>query len=198
MVTRKERFTLGFIQQGIEVPTAEKLGGVAERTAVRRGRADIMDFSLPEPLVPPPSFLAPAPTPSFLAPAPQPVSQPQNIFAPPAPAPAPIIAPVTPYCGIDKIFNPTLNRCETKPTLLCGGKKPYAQEAGGRTFCTEADFLAVYKPKSAVLPVVTSCPKGYYLDTIYGTGKDSRGRSTGKCRPDLFGTYGPSYSSIFG
>lgn len=181
MVTRKERFQRQFEQSGVSIPTSEKLAGVAETTAVRRGRVEPLEV-VAQPIQAPSNIIAPPPSPV------QQAVQPIHV--------EPVLTtPVVPYCGEGKQYNQVSKRCEVIPQAVCGGKKPYAQEVGGRTFCTEADFLAVYQPKSPKVAVTVKCPTGYYLDTRYGTGVDSYGRPTGKCRPDLFGQYGQAYKA---
>ena len=53
MVTRLQRSRESFIGKGLEVPTAEKLAGVAETTALRRGRVETVDSILNPPVQPP-------------------------------------------------------------------------------------------------------------------------------------------------
>src|SRR3990172_6563713 len=90
MVTRLQRSRESFIGKGLEVPTAEKLAGVAETTALRRGRVETVDSILNPPVQPPVPQLP--------------------IFPQPSPQPSPHIehslpTPQIPLCAADEIFS---------------------------------------------------------------------------------------------
>lgn len=203
MVTRKELARRSFVERGVEFPTAEKLSGVVETTALRRGRTESLESifnpynPMPEPPnqpAPPPISMPIPPPQNIFAPPPPPpqVQQPQqpdlfaNIFAPPPPPPPP------PVCGGkkpyrqdgDQIFCTEADYLQTQP---CGGKKPYAQnQSTGQLYCTEADFSKYFKLPSYQQPVEKKCPTGQYLDTRRGTIP----RNQAKCRTQLFDASG--------
>lgn len=191
MGNRLERARSSFIGKGLEVPTAEKLAGVVETTAVRRGRMEAQDpigvicnpgtylsggkcvaEPSPQPTITPPStppaqniFTPPTPPPQnmFAPPPPPPQSPPQNIFAPPPPPPP---------------------KATVQP---CGGKTPYAKNGStGQIFCTQADFEKVFgKPTAPKAPTgaTKTCPPGYFLDSAVRGSDPFR---TAKCRRKLF------------
>lgn len=164
MPTRKERFTSSFVAKGLEVPTAQKLGEVAEITSVRRGRMEAQD---PIGVIcNPGTYLSGGKcvtTPVFPPLTPPPTPPPQNIFAPPPPPPP---------------------KATVQP---CGGKTPYAKNGStGQIFCTQADFEKVFgkttAPK-APTGATKTCPPGYFLDSATRGSDPFR---TAKCRRKLF------------
>lgn len=175
MGNRLERARSSFIGKGLEVPTAEKLAGVVETTAVRRGRMEAQD---PIGVIcNPGTYLSggkcvaePSPQPTITPPSTPPA---QNIFTPPTPPPQNMFAPPTPA-----------PRPKVQP---CGGKAPYAKNGStGQIFCTQADFEKVFgkttAPK-APTGATKTCPPGYFLDSAVRGSDPFR---TAKCRRKLF------------
>lgn len=199
MVTRLERSRSSFISKGLVVPTAEKLAGVAETTALRRGRTDTVDSIFnPPPVQSPPPYM-PHIEPSL----PDPVlpllqcaadeilsggscmKKPQQVPAPtPAPSPFVPVAPPPPpqnpfvSIGSDVFYSEKEYIAAKKKLSPCGNTAPYAVENTGlmRSFCTYADFLAAGYHQSVPVPPSTRgklCPKG---QTYWG----------GKCKTITF------------
>lgn len=189
MVTRKELARRSFVERGVEFPTAEKLSGVVETTALRRGRTESLEsiFNPYNPMPEPPN--QPAPPPISM-----PIPPPQNIFAI-GPFPLSELKAHTPPPQVQQPQQPDLfaNIFAPPPpppkatVQPCGGKTPYAKNGStGQIFCTQADFEKVFGKTTAPTGATKTCPPGYFLDSA----TRERTSRTAKCRRQLFDASG--------